>query len=92
MRAAYDKYQDQGFEVLSVSVQEGDAEVLGFIDRHDLAYPFLMDRTGDIASTYDVTSTPTTYFIAPDGSIADTLAGIVTKSWLETNIESSLVS
>jgi len=65
LRAAYDTYQDQGFELLSVSVQEGDAEVADFIGRYDLTYPFLMDRTGEIASTYAVTTTPTTYFIAP---------------------------
>ena len=86
MRAAYDNYSDQGFEVLSVSVQEGDAEVAGFIDTYGLTYPFLMDRTGQISITYGVTTTPTTYFIAPDGTIADSIAGVVSQSWLERNL------
>ncbi len=59
LRAAYDSYSDQGFEVLSVSNQEGDAEVAEFIEIHDLTYPMLMDRTGETSATYEVTSTPT---------------------------------
>ena len=86
MRAAYEKYQDQGFEVLSVSVQEGDPEVTEFIERHGLRYKFLMDRTGEVSNAYRVVNTPTTYFIAPDGTIADELDGLVTGKWLERNI------
>lgn len=86
MRTAYDKYKDQGFEVLSVSVQEGENEVAHFIDRYGLTYPFLMDFTGDVSVEYGVATTPTTYFISPDGTIVDTLAGVVRASWLEDNI------
>lgn len=70
-----------------MSIQEGDAEVTDFIDRYGLAYPFLLDRTGQTSATYQIATTPTTYFIAPDGSIADTLAGVVDRDWLEGNIE-----
>lgn len=92
LRAAYDSYSDQGFEVLSVSIQEGDAEVVEFIERHNLTYPMLMDRTGATSSTYEVTSTPTTFFISPEGTIVDTFAGVVTEAWLETNIERYLTT
>jgi hypothetical protein len=30
-----------------------------------------------------VTSTPTTFFIGPDGTITDTKAGMVSQDWLE---------
>ena len=86
MRAAYEKYQDQGFEVLSVSIQEGDAEVAEFVARHGVSYPMLMDRSGAISASYEITSTPTTYFIAPDGTIADSTSGVVSRQWLESNI------
>jgi peroxiredoxin len=75
-----------------VSIQEGDAEVADFISRHALTYPFLMDRTGQISTTYKVTTTPTTYFIAPDGTIADVLAGAVNQRWLENNIDDYITS
>jgi peroxiredoxin len=87
LRAAYDNYRDQGFEVLSVSVQENDAAVEEFVAKHGLDYQFLMDRTGQISTTYEVASTPTTYFIAPDGTIADSIAGVVSQAWLEGNLD-----
>ena len=87
MRAAYENYNEQGFEVLSVSIQEGDPEVAAFIDRYDLNYPFFIDRTGQLALTYEIFSTPTTYFIAPDGTIADFVSGVVSQRWLERNLD-----
>jgi len=90
LRAAHDKYRDQGFEVLSVSVQEGDAEVVEFIERYGLEYPFLMDRTGSLSIAYGVVTTPTTYFIAPDGTVVDGIAGVVSRDWLEGNITAHL--
>lgn len=51
-----------------------------------------MDRTGEISNTYQVTNTPTTYFIAPDGTIADVLAGTVSRGWLEGNINKYISS
>ncbi len=92
MRAAYEKYSAQGFEVLSVSVGERDTEVLDFIEKYGLSYPFLLDRTGQISNVYEISSTPTTYFIAPDGTITDALAGVVTEDWLKANLSGYIVT
>ena len=89
-RAAHEKYRAQGFEILSISIQESDAVVAGFIDRYDLDYPFLMDRSGKASTAYSISTTPTTYFIAPDGTIADSVAGVVSQSWIEGNVDDYL--
>lgn len=68
-------------------MQEGDAEVAEFIARYGLEYPFLMDRTGEVSTTYGVVTTPTAFFIAPDGTIVDQLDGLMTERWLTSNIE-----
>lgn len=86
MRTAYETYQDDGFVVLSVSIQENDTAVADFIARYGLTYPFLMDRDGQISREYRVVSTPTTYFIGLDGVITDVLPGVVGEWWLEQNI------
>lgn len=86
MRAAYEKYQDEGLEILSVSVQEDEAAVGAFVERYGLDYPFLLDRDGDVSLSYGVSTTPTTFFIGPDGEIVDVLAGTVEVGWLERNI------
>lgn len=87
LRAAYDTHNPHGFEVLSVSIQETVPEVDAFVARYGLGYDFAMDTTGQISTMYDVTSTPTTYFIDPDGTIADRMAGVVDQDWLTRNID-----
>lgn len=86
LRAAYDTHNPHGFEVLSVSIQETAAEVDAFVASYGLDYEFLMDRTGEISTAYEVSATPTTYFIAPDGTIVDTTTGVVSRDWLEERI------
>ena len=66
-----------------MSIQESDQAIRDFISRHDLTYPFLMDRDGSASLDFEVTSTPTTFFIGPDGTILDTKAGMVSQDWLE---------
>jgi len=51
-----------------------------------------MDATGEISTNYEVTTTPTTYFIAPDGTIADQISGVVNQGWLERNINDYITS
>ena len=87
LRAAYDTHSPHGFEVLSVSIQETVPEVDAFVARYGLAYDFAMDTTGEISTLYEVTSTPTTYFIAPDGTITDRTSGVVSQDWLTRNID-----
>lgn len=86
LRAAYEKYRDDGFEILSVSIQEDEAALGEFIDRYGLEYPFLLDPDGRVSLDYGVSTTPTTFFIDPDGEIVDVLAGTVDRRWLERNI------
>ena len=49
-----------------------------------------MDRSGQASTAYSISTTPTTYFIAPDGTIVDSLAGVVSQSWLAGNIDNYL--
>jgi len=57
------------------------------VQRYGLEYPFLMDRQATVFNRYGVLSTPTTYFISPDGLIVDRTVGVVSQGWLERNIE-----
>jgi thioredoxin-related protein len=47
----------------------------------------MIDRTGAVTADYEVSGTPTTYFIAPDGTIVDELPGVVSQRWLEGNLD-----
>ncbi len=52
-----------------MSVQESNKAVENFIAQYGLTYPFLLDTNGDASLSYNVYTTPTTYFVNPDGVI-----------------------
>ena len=86
MREAYNTYQADGFVVLVVSIQESNTAVEDFKAAHRLDNTFLMDSDGTISQNYNIYTTPTTYFINPDGLITDVLPGILTEQWIATNM------
>ncbi len=71
-----------------MSVQESNAAVENFIARYGLTYPFLLDTAGDASRSYNVYSTPTTYFVNPDGVITDILPGVMRQQWLDQKMAS----
>ena len=73
--------------VLSVSVQEDETAVADFISRHNLNYPFVMDSDGSISQNYSIYTTPTTYFVNPDGVITSILPGLMTQQWITANLD-----
>ncbi len=63
--------------------------VLGFAFEHGLESTFLMDYDGAVGRTYQLYSTPTTYFIDPAGVVQDFQVGIVDLAWLTANVQRS---
>lgn len=60
--------------------------VESFLDNMGVAYPTLLDETGDISRAYQVTGYPTTVVIGPDGKLVKYIPGAVSKSVLENYI------
>ncbi len=57
-----------------------------FIARYGLEYPFLKDEDGSLSRNYNVFSTPTTYFINPEGIVTDVLPGVMSQQWIDRNM------
>ncbi|MCH7588281.1 MAG: TlpA family protein disulfide reductase [Chloroflexi bacterium] len=89
MRRAELEFGDD-LRILFVDEQEPLNAVLGFADKYGLTSTFLMDRTGSVGFSYRLRSTPTTFFLDPSGVVQDIRIGVVSFSWLETNMERSL--
>lgn len=75
--ATYEKYQDQGFEVIGISLdQETDREKLKtFIKDRNMTWPQYFDGKGwgnEIAQQYGISSIPATFLIGKDGTVAAT--------------------
>jgi len=72
IQAAYEKYQDKGFTVLSVNFTAEDKikDVSDFIAKYRLTFPVLLDNSGDVtAELYGVVGLPVSFFIDHKGVI-----------------------
>lgn len=68
LQKTYEKYKDQGFLVLSVSIDRNDAEsVRKFIEEHGITFPNLHDQASTVASEFGVRGVPSTIFINENG-------------------------
>jgi thiol-disulfide isomerase/thioredoxin len=68
-------YQDKGFQVLGLSVDKDDPEVLRrFVKSMDISYPVAITPE-EVARSYSVSGLPTTFLIDKTGSIREKYVG-----------------
>lgn len=75
MERLYRAFRDQGFEMLAVSVDVGDAEVLAFQERLGLSFPILRDPDKAVADRYQSRFFPETYLIDQQGTVVGRYIG-----------------
>lgn len=80
VRAMYDKYRDQGFEVIGIAA-DGDANrnrVLDILKKKGANWPQRLDQGSDVSvslhSLYKITVLPTVWLLNKEGVIVDTSA------------------
>lgn len=83
MEKLYADYQEKGIEILAVNLGEAKLTVDRFIDKHQLTFPVLHDRKGQVTDLYKIGPMPTTYFIDPEGKIVEKVEGALTLDRLE---------
>lgn len=64
----YSRYQDLGFTILAVNVDENRDEALRFLDKVPVNYPILYDPESSVSELYEVPAMPTTLMIDRDGN------------------------
>ena len=72
LKELYDEYGDQGFEIVSVSIDDTEEDWSEASEEHELPWIDLGDiseATGPIAQAWGVTFIPKGYVLAPDGRI-----------------------
>ena len=77
MQRAFAQFKDQGFIILAVNVtaQDNEAAARAYVDEYQLTFPILLDRTGEVARLYENRALPSSYFVAPDGTITEVVIG-----------------
>lgn len=71
--AAYEKYKDQGFEVIGISLDQDESKLKSFISDKNMTWPQYFDGKGwknEIASKLGIKGIPATFLIGKDGKIA----------------------
>lgn len=76
LNALYQRYRDQGFVVLGVSVDEEDQDVIEeFLKVIPVDFPILLDPEQTLATTYETFRIPESFFIDPEGKIVGKVSG-----------------
>jgi len=78
LKAIYERYSAQGFEILGVVVAMNQTEegVRTFVGKHNMPYPILWDGDLKVMNRYRVDSIPQNFLIDRDGIIRYTGVGL----------------
>lgn len=83
----YQVFKDQGVQTLSVNIAQTDFEVQNFVDRHELTFPVVIDKTKSVSTTYNVGTLPATLVIDPDGKVVKIITGELEEGKIASYME-----
>ena len=86
MQAVYEAYNDKGFVILAVDVQEEKPLVQDFVNELGLTFPVLLDTKGEVTRSYRVRGLPTSYFVDPNGVIVGVQVGPIDEAWMKEHL------
>ncbi len=76
LEALYQRYKDQGFVIVGVSLdEEGWPVVEGFLKRVPVNFPLLLDTSQSVSDAYQIYRIPESYLIDEAGRIIDKFVG-----------------
>ena len=70
MNRAWNALKDDGVVILAINMGEDEDTIFVFTADYPADFPLLLDRDGEVIAQWPVKGLPTTYVIAPDGTIA----------------------
>lgn len=68
MNDIFSKYQDLGFTILAVNVDENQEDADRFLSAVPVDFPVLYDSSSKVSEMYEVDAMPTTVMIDRDGN------------------------
>ena len=70
MNRAWHQLEQEGIAMLAINMGEDEDTIFIFSADYPTDFPILMDKAGEVIEQWPVRGLPTTYVIAPDGTIA----------------------
>ena len=84
MNRAWHLIEEEGIAMLAINMGEDEDTIFIFSADYPTDFPILMDQTGEVIEQWPVKGLPTTYVIAPDGTIAYRAIG--SREWDEKEL------
>jgi len=79
MENLYQRFKDQGLEILAVDIGEDINTVRRFIQNNKYTFPVLLDTNNKVSNVYGIEAIPTTYILDREGKIIARVVGSI--SW-----------
>lgn len=80
----------RGLHMLGVNLREANGPVNGFVEEYGIPFPIVMDRDGQVASTWRIggpnNGVPATYFIDRQGVVQLVVFGFLTQDKMEEGL------
>ena len=92
---SYDKEGEDALVVLGVASpniggEGSEEEVKAFLEENGYTYPVVMDTTGEIFSSYGISSYPTTFMIDRDVNVFGYVSGMLSQDVMESIIKQTM--
>jgi peroxiredoxin len=88
--AAYDRYREEGLEIIAVNVQESPSVIQPFVDDFGMDFPVALDKRGTVSDKYRILGLPMTYFIDRQGVIRDIFQGPFLERLQGTQVQGAI--
>ena len=71
LETLHGEYAPRGLSIIGVSIDQRGEErgIREFLEEYGASYPIWLDPAGDVQGTFSIVGVPTTYLIAPDGTV-----------------------
>ncbi|KLU65915.1 sporulation thiol-disulfide oxidoreductase A precursor [Desulfosporosinus acididurans] len=86
MENYYTKNRNTGVEILAVNLttaEKSQAEVTSFMKADGITFPVLLDKNGDAARLYNISSIPASFILDSQGIIRDKIVGPMTNESMQ---------
>ncbi|WP_208528039.1 thiol-disulfide oxidoreductase ResA [Jeotgalibacillus sp. R-1-5s-1] len=88
MENQYQKFADQGVEIIAVNVGESQYKVSNFANKYNLTFPVVRDEHKDVMDAYSIGPLPTTLLISPEGEVTQVITGEMSEEMIASYMES----
>lgn len=87
LQEIHNQWIEKGLVVISINMGESESKVRGFVQRHGLSFPVLLDPNTQVFIKHEIRELPTTLLVDKDKTIIAKKVGLfLSKESLETEL------